>query len=105
MRKVVGASKGQLVSQFLGESIVITLIALAVALILIQFLLPYFNAVTLKSLAVNYVERWPLLLVLIVGAVVVGVLSGLYPAFALSSFEPVKVLKGQSLYLVRPAPG
>ena len=99
MRKVVGASKGQLVSQFLGESIVITLIALAVALILIQFLLPYFNAVTLKSLAVNYVDRWPLLLVLIFGAVAVGVLSGLYPAFALSSFEPVKVLKGQ------PVPG
>lgn len=95
MRKVAGARLSQLVTQFLGESIVITLIAFAGALILIQALLPFFNDLAFKSLSLNYLERWPLLLAMLFGAVGVGFLTGLYPAFALSSFKPVDVLKGK----------
>ena len=96
LRKAVGAGKGQLISQFLGESVVITLFALLASLLLIQLLLPYFNAVALKSLTLNYIERWPLAIGLVFGAIGVGVLAGLYPAFALSSFKPVDALKEQS---------
>ncbi len=97
MRKVSGARLNQLVAQFLGESIVITMIALVASLILIQALLPLFNGLAFKELSINYLERWPLTLIMIGGAVFVGILTGLYPAFALSSFKPVEVLKGRYL--------
>ena len=97
MRKVAGARLNQLVSQFLGESIIITLIALFMALLLIQALLPVFNSLAFKSLSLNYFLRWELLLIMIAGAVFVGTLTGLYPAAALSSFRPVEVLKGRFL--------
>jgi len=97
MRKVSGARLNQLVAQFLGESIVITMVALVASLILIQALLPLFNGLAFKELSINYLERWPLTLIMIGGAVFVGILTGLYPAFALSSFKPVEVLKGRYL--------
>jgi len=95
LRKVAGARLNQLVAQFLGESIIITMIALVASLILIQALLPLFNNLAFKELSLNYVERWPLLLLMIGGAIVVGTLTGLYPAFALSNFKPAEVLKGR----------
>ena len=94
MRKVSGARLNQLVAQFLGESVVITLLALVAAMILIQLLLPLFNDLAFKELSLNYIERWPLVLMMLGGAIVVGLLTGLYPAFALSAFRPVDVLKG-----------
>lgn len=96
MRKSVGARLEQLIAQFLGESIAITLIALVAALGLMQLLLPLFNDLATKSLSINFIERWPLLLVIVAGAVVVGVFAGIYPALALSSFKTVDALKGSS---------
>ena len=78
-----------------SDLIVITLIALAGSLVLIQALLPLFNTLAFKSLSFNYLERWPVLLIMVAGAVGVGFITGLYPAFALSAFKPVDVLKGQ----------
>lgn len=94
MRKVSGARLNQLVTQFLGESVIITLLALIGALVLIQLLLPLFNDLAFKELSLNYIERWPLVLLMLGGAILVGILTGLYPAFALSAFRPVDVLKG-----------
>ncbi|MBN2481093.1 MAG: ABC transporter permease [Bacteroidales bacterium] len=96
MRKIVGAKRNMLIGQFLTESFVITMIALFVALVLIKLLLPYFNLLANKSLSFSIFGS-PLLIAGIIGiAVVVGFLSGSYPAFYLSSFNPVRVIKGQT---------
>ncbi|MDA1372702.1 MAG: ABC transporter permease [Proteobacteria bacterium] len=96
LRKTLGAERSQLVSQFLGESVAISLLSLVVALIAIQLLLPSFNALSEKSLSLNYLQQWPLLFGLVAGAVLVGLLAGLYPALVLASFIPTDALKAQS---------
>jgi putative ABC transport system permease protein len=94
VRKVLGAYRKNLVAQFLSESTLLTLVAVALSMGLIALILPYFNTLSEKSLAVPY--RDPLLYVFLLGvALVVGLLAGSYPAFFLSSFQPVKVLKGR----------
>lgn len=93
LRKVVGAVRGQLVMQFIGESILISFVSLLIALLLVWLLLPAFNKLAGKELAVSLFD-WQLLLVLGGIALVTGLLSGSYPALFLSSFKPVKVLKG-----------
>lgn len=96
MRKIVGAKRKMLIGQFLIESLVITLIALVISLVLIKLFLPYFNMLANKSLSFSILGS-PLLIATIIGvAVVVGLLSGSYPAFYLSSFNPVLVIKGQT---------
>ncbi|MBN1158758.1 MAG: ABC transporter permease [Bacteroidales bacterium] len=96
MRKIVGANRNLLIGQFLTESLVITAIALVVALLLIKLLLPYFNMLANKSLSFSIFGS-PLLMAGIIGiAAVVGFLSGSYPAFYLSSFNPVRVIKGET---------
>ena len=95
VRKVMGAEKSSLVWQFLGESFLLCMVALALALTLTWILLPVFNSLTQKNMR-PFDE--PALLVGIVGlALLTGILSGLYPAFYLSSFKPVSVLKGKIL--------
>ena len=94
MRKVAGAGKGQLVRQFLGESVLLALCALALSLVLIQALLPLFNELADKALSLNYLEHLPFIFVLFAFALLVGVAAGSYPAFVLSAFRPVEVLKG-----------
>ncbi|MDB5128459.1 ABC transporter permease [Mucilaginibacter sp.] len=93
IRKVVGASKSSLIAQFLGESIMIALIAGVVALIIIELSLPAFNTLTQKHLFVPFSSPsfWLIVLSFILFT---GVVSGSYPALYLSSFMPVKVLKG-----------
>jgi putative ABC transport system permease protein len=91
LRKVMGASKSNLVAQFLGESILLTLLALCLAIGLIELTLPLYNDVLNLNLAVDYS---PLEIGKFVGATIaVGILGGLYPAFILSSFKPASVLK------------
>jgi putative ABC transport system permease protein len=93
IRKVVGASKGSLISQFLGESIMIAFFSGILALIIIQLSLSGFNNLTDKHLIIPYNSPvfWLISLSFILFT---GVLSGSYPALYLSSFIPVKVLKG-----------
>ncbi len=93
IRKVVGASKGSLVTQFIGESIIISFLAGIVALLLVQLLLPAYNELTGKELHLNYTSPWFWLTGLGFVALT-GLLAGSYPAFFLSAFQPVKVLKG-----------
>jgi putative ABC transport system permease protein len=94
LRKVIGARRDQLIWQFLGESTVVSILALLLAIILVVTLLPAFNNLTGKYLAINF---WDVkFLVGLLGiALVTGLLSGSYPALFLSGFLPIDVLKGQ----------
>ena len=93
VRKALGASRKTLISQFVLESLVLSFIAILIAFVLLEVVLPYFNNLLDISIHINYnsVQTWIALLSLILFT---GVLAGCYPAFYLSSFTPVKVLKG-----------
>lgn len=93
MRKVIGAQRMQLVRQFLAESIVLSFLALAIALVMVQLLLSAFNDVSGKHLYF-YPFSINIASILILVTVITGVVAGSYPALFLSSFKPVKVLKG-----------
>ena len=95
MRKIVGARRSQLMQQFLGESALFAVAAFVFALGLAQLFLPLFNTLTSKHLNLALWETWWLPLGLTSTAVLVGGLSGIYPAVYLSGFLPVRVLKGK----------
>lgn len=96
LRKVVGAGRRQLIGQFLSESILLSLLALAVALILIQAALPLFNDLAYKELTLNYLQQRRFVAVCTAFAVGVGLLAGAYPSFVLSGFRPIDVFKGEA---------
>ncbi|HEU5145103.1 MAG TPA: ABC transporter permease [Chryseosolibacter sp.] len=96
LRKVLGAHKKMLVSQFIGEAILTSFLALIVALGIISTVLPWFNQLTGKAIEFNLLGEVPVLAALISLGVIVGLLAGSYPAFVLSSFQPTEVLKGKS---------
>lgn len=93
IRKAIGSLRGQLIGQFLSESLTVTLLALVLSLVLVQVSLPFFNGLSDKAMSIpwSYPVFWLLVLAF---TVLTGVISGSYPAFYLSGFEPVKVLKG-----------
>lgn len=95
LRKVVGAFKNQLIFQYLSESVLIASLSLVLAGIIAYFSLGWLNQFTGKTLALNLLTNWSLLLGLIGFAVLVGLLAGIYPAFVVSGFKPALVLKGQ----------
>jgi putative ABC transport system permease protein len=95
MRKVIGSKRWQLITQLLGESIFITLIAMCIACIILQLTLPHFAGLLGKTLKINFFNNPLLLLALLAMAVFIGILSGLYPAFILSAFKPVRILRGE----------
>jgi putative ABC transport system permease protein len=93
IRKVVGARKSSLASQFVGESILLALLAGIIAILIVHFTLPFYNRLVDKQLYLDWsnIYFWLELLSFIIFT---GVIAGSYPAFFLSSFKPVKVLKG-----------
>jgi len=93
LRKVVGAKRRQLIVQFLSESILTALLALVVALAIVEILLPAYDSFLGRSIALHYVENWPLVLCVIAIAVLAGLLGGIYPALVLSGFRPASALK------------
>ncbi|MDQ4141660.1 MAG: ABC transporter permease [Bacteroidota bacterium] len=93
LRKVLGSYRGSLIKQFLIESLLYSVISFAVGLFLAWLLLPYFNQLAAKSLVIPW-RAWWLLPTLLSAALVIGVVAGLYPAFYLSAFKPISVLKG-----------
>jgi putative ABC transport system permease protein len=93
IRKVAGAKRGQLIQQFMGESLVISFLALLIAIGLVFIFLPLFNNITGKRLGIDVMDG-KIWLALAGMAVTTGLVSGSYPALFLSSFRPVKVLKG-----------
>jgi putative ABC transport system permease protein len=95
IRKVVGAAKTQLARQFIGESIIICLIAFMLAVLLSAIFLPSFNQLAGKTISDGIFEHGQYVFYLFLAAIGIGLLAGIYPAFVLSSFKPVIVLKGR----------
>lgn len=95
VRKVLGSPRKQLIAQFLSESLLITFIAAVLAVIIAALLLPLFNHVSGKEIHLGIQSVKWLVPALLVTVLLVGCLAGSYPAFFLSSFQPVEVLKGK----------
>ncbi|MDB5229863.1 MAG: transporter permease [Chitinophagaceae bacterium] len=95
IRKVVGAGKKQLTGQFIGESIILCVIAFFLTLLLSSLLLPLFNQLAGKKISEGIFTDPLTLLMLLGSAIIIGLLAGVYPALVLSSFKPVIVLKGR----------
>jgi len=93
VRKVFGARRGQLIKQFMGESFLLCLLSYLIAMLLVELVLPSFNSFTGKEVNVDY-SNIPFLLGIIAIIGFTGILSGSYPALLLSSFIPVRTLKG-----------
>ena len=95
VRKVLGSLRKNLIQQFLTESVLISFIALVFAIGMASLLLPYFNQVAEKSIQVSTLFQLRMLLSLVLLMLIVGLLAGSYPAFVLSAFQPIDVLKGK----------
>ncbi len=94
IRKVTGARKGELIAQFLCESVFITVIAMLLALTLTVIGLPWLNKLSDQQLTIADLLNTKVIIAVIAVPFIVGIIAGIYPALFLSSFEPVKVLKG-----------
>ena len=106
LRKIAGSQRWPLILQFLSESVILTLIALICSIVIIILLFPSFNQITGKSFDINYLFNAKVILTLIAIIVFVGLVGGIYPAFYLSRFNPVSVIKkeigaSKSNFLVR----
>ena len=93
IRKTVGAGRLQLAGQFLGESVLLSMIALVIAIIIVKLSLPAISNLSQRELDLP-LSNFPLLLLIVGATVIVGLFAGLYPAGYLSSFQPIRVLKG-----------
>jgi len=94
MRKVVGANKAQIVRQFLGESMVFSILAFMISLLLVDLVLPAFSSLIERELPLSLFQNLDMLLVFLGISVFIGLLSGSYPAFFISSFHPIQIIKG-----------
>ena len=95
IRKVIGSHRSQLIMQFLTESLLLSFFALFLSICLVELLMPFFNQVADKDLQLGYFTHPDIWFILFAIAVSVGIISGSYPAFLLSGFKPVLVLKGK----------
>lgn len=95
MRKVVGASRNQLVSQFLSESTLLALLALVLAVGIAYFALPSFNNLADRQISFSLLGNWGMLAGMLAIVLLIGIAAGSYPAFLLSAFRPVAVLSGE----------
>ena len=93
LRKVVGAERRDIIRQFFGESLVLTFIALIIAVLMVSLTLPSFNMLAAKQLSLNLIQNPTIIMGLIVIALITGIISGSYPALYLSSFRPVSIMK------------
>jgi len=94
IRKVIGAQRKEIIRQFLSESVLVTWVALLFAVFLTWLMLPFINTLSGLDLAFTSLFRWQILSVILLLPFVIGLISGIYPAIFMSSFIPVKVLKG-----------
>ncbi|HMH23878.1 MAG TPA: ABC transporter permease [Puia sp.] len=101
IRKVVGAAKSQLASQFIGESVILCLISFILTIGACILLLPLFNQMAGKTISHGIFGNINYIIILLVAAIGIGLLAGLYPALVLSSFKPVVVLKGRFVTSVK----
>ena len=95
LRKLAGSSKRKLVFQFLNESIIITIISFILALTIVQISIPFFNNLILSNISFSTLVNPLTIALLIIGIFIIGIISGIYPAFYLTAFNPLTVLKGE----------
>ncbi len=96
VRKVMGSAKFQLIKQFLSESVLMSFCSMLLAIVFIFLLLPYFNQVSGKQISLEYFLNYKFIFAMLALIFFVGIVAGIYPSFFLSSFNPIKVLKGHS---------
>lgn len=96
IRKTAGAQKEKIIFQFLGESMILTFIATIIAVVLVELLLPYINDLLATTLELSLLD-WKFMYSLVLLILLIGLLSGGYPSFYLSRFNPVVVLKGSAV--------
>ncbi|HLP48555.1 MAG TPA: ABC transporter permease [Candidatus Deferrimicrobium sp.] len=94
VRKIVGATRMDNIKQLLGEAVILSFISLIFALILVYFFLPAFNNMSGKRLAFSSLGTIPFILRLLILTILTGIISGSYPTFILSAFQPINILKG-----------
>ena len=92
MRKVLGADRMKLARLFITEALMLSFVALLLAIVVVELLLPYFNHVLNRQLTFDLAADYPIYLILIATTVVIGFLSGIYPAYYLASFQPYGIL-------------
>jgi putative ABC transport system permease protein len=93
IKKVAGAQRLLLIFQFLGESVLISALAMAIAIGIAFLLLPVFNTITQKSISLDFTNL-NLIMLIVTLTLIIGIVSGIYPAFFLSAYKPISVLKG-----------
>jgi len=103
IRKTIGAQRFQLGFQFLGETVMLSLLALLLAVILVFMVLPYIENLSQRNLQTVFLQHPVITFFIIIGTIFVGILSGIYPAVYLSSFQPSKVLKGGTMSVRKKA--
>jgi putative ABC transport system permease protein len=97
VRKVIGAERKQLIIQFIGETILLSVLSMLIAVVATFLIVPLLNQFTGKSIEFNPFAN-PILGLIILGAgIIIGVIAGIYPALVLSGFQPIKVLKNMKL--------
>jgi len=94
LRKVVGSSRNKLMRQFLSESVLLSYISLALGIVIVEILLPVYRNLIGRQLDIHYFDNFVVIPSLLVLGLIVGIISGSYPAFFLSSFKPISVFKG-----------
>ena len=94
IRKVAGAERKEIVFQFLSESVLVSYISMIIAIALTWIALPWLNKISGQSLTTDILLEWQIIVPLLLIPFVVGIISGIYPAMFMSSFQPIKVLKG-----------
>jgi len=94
IQKVVGAHRSNLIRQYLGETLILTFIAMGCALILVELFLPVLNRLSEKSLIIPYLNPQFLFMIFMI-TLTTGIISGLYPAIFISGFQPIQILKGK----------
>lgn len=96
MRKVLGASRDQLFLQYMGESFIITMISLLLAVFWVELIKPYFLLLIGQAIEIDILTNWKIWIYLILAGVIITILAGMYPAIILSSFKLTSTLKGKS---------
>jgi putative ABC transport system permease protein len=94
IRKSIGAYRFQLAAQFLGETVLLAFMALVIAVVLVELALPYINNLSERAISFNVFGSIGVLFTVLGGTILIGIISGIYPAIYLSSFQAAKVLKG-----------
>lgn len=94
VKKTFGAKRYELIRQFLGESIIFSFISLIISMIIFYLLLPFFNGISGKNIHFNLLFKYEVFITIIGITILTGLISGIYPAFYLSAFKPIKVLVG-----------